>query len=261
MLIDENPDWNLLLFIYSSTLFLYVFHRFRGSLNVTGENLTQRIIWAKNHNKTLRIVLIASALFSFYAFLGLNCRQMLLLLPMVFIAGGYTLPLIKKGNERQRFRDIPRLKIFLITVVVSFITVWLPILSDSGFDEFFSKDAMLLLAERALFIFAITVPFDIRDMDFDRKFNLKTIPLLLGEKGAVRLSIIFILCFLALCFVHNYYGNLMESGFLSAMTLSAIFTIIVLSFTKRQRSEYFFSLLVEGTMLVQFLLVLFADLL
>jgi len=45
------------------------------------------------------------------------------------------------------------------------------------------------------------------------------------------------------------------------MTLSAIFTIIVLSFTKRQRSEYFFSLLVEGTMLVQFLLVLFADLL
>ena len=68
-------------------------------------------------------------------------------------------------------------------------------LKDQGFS-ISGMDTFLLISKRFLFIMAITLPFDIRDMYQDRKFHLKTIPVLMGEKRSLILCQMLLLVYI-----------------------------------------------------------------
>ena len=89
----------------------------------------------------------------------------------------YGLPIFKNGTVWFRLRDVPGLKIFLIASIWALVTQGLP--------DLMSRQTLnyLALFERFLFIFAITIPFDIRDLRFD-KFNLVTVPQYFGVRKA-----------------------------------------------------------------------------
>ena len=73
-----------------------------------------------------------------------------------------------------------------MALVWAFITVTLPLVEGRQF--LVPTDALLFL-ERSVFIFAITIPFDIRDLKVDQHIEVKTIPSAIGEQGAKRLAI------------------------------------------------------------------------
>ena len=58
-----------------------------------------------------------------------------------------------------------------------------------------------MLLERFLFVFAITIPFDIRDMEIDIKEGLKTIPVIMGKKKAMMIANILLVLFTMICLV------------------------------------------------------------
>ena len=68
----------------------------------------------------------------------------------------------------------------------------------------FRAEVAWLVAERALFIFSITLPFDIRDMERDRHSSIWTIPLAIGVEQTRRLAYVTLLAF-AVC-VGLHYG-------------------------------------------------------
>ena len=47
------------------------------------------------------------------------------------------------------------------------------------------REITILIAERFLFIGALTIPFDIRDLFEDRQSGLKTVPVVWGEKKSI----------------------------------------------------------------------------
>ena len=55
-----------------------------------------------------------------------------------------------------------------------------------------SQNIFLHLISRFLFVFAITIPFDIRDLEYDAG-KLRTIPLFFGEKKSKFLAVFLIL--------------------------------------------------------------------
>jgi len=199
------------------------------------------------------------------ALLILNFSSRLLwFIPVGIIAMSYTLAIIpgnvasaQADNKWIRLRDIPYLKVFLIVGVVTYVTTYLPHLYMDSHPDLLSPDFTLVVMGRALFIFAITLPFDIRDLNFDRETKLKTIPGKIGVKGTKKISA-FLLLGLITTEAARYFGYQSDGAISSALIVSAIIAIIFVRFSRPNGSEYFYSMALEGTMIIQFFLVVIA---
>lgn len=170
---------------------------------------------------------------------------------MAILSLGYVLPILGKG---QRLRDIGLLKIFLIAFVWAIITVVLPfsqIQNDFKNGLFLS----LLCIERMCFIFALCIPFDIRDMDWDSQTNVKTIPLSIGSEKAKIVGYIALIISLSMSYLLINTANYSKIQFLG-LAIVYLLTTLMLSKTHKNRSDYFFYGGVDGLILGQSLMII-----
>jgi hypothetical protein len=237
-LFGSSVDWSVLGFTYLSTLGLYAFHQVWGLNSLGLDQIFLRQKWAIANKSTLVwVAAVAGFIAAGCAFI-LPVKSFFLLIPFGIISVGYSAPIFLK----KRLRDIPSIKIFLISIVVAGVVVVLPgIQVEADYTELAG-----LFTIQSLFIFGITIPFDIRDMKVD-KTKLKTIPILFGERKAKQLAT----------------GSIWLSSLMAWHTLNSwvpfittgIVASIVVWFADSKRNEYYYSLLVEGTMIVQFVAV------
>lgn len=164
----------------------------------------------------------------------------------------YNLPFHGKRNQIFNLRQIPYLKTFLIAFVWSGLTIFLPAL-DSGISLFDSK-VILLFSERFLFIMAVAIPFDIRDMNEDLNSKLKTIPILISPRKAIFLSYMALIISFVISVYHYQAKN--NWFIMSGLFVSLIITIVILrsKFLKTTGQHYYH--LLDGTLLLQGSLVL-----
>ena len=67
----------------------------------------------------------------------------------------------------------------------SYVTVFLPAM-ELGLA--LDLRLFMIFIERSLFIFAITLPFDIRDMEIEKANGVKTIPAMIGAQNSIYLG-------------------------------------------------------------------------
>ena len=110
------------------------------------------------------------------------------------------------GDKKFGLRNIPGLKQFLITLVWTMSTVLLPLLEAQHHHMGIvnMRDATILVAKRFLFIGALTVPFDIRDLFQDRQTGLKNHPRNVRRKKC--LPIFARCCLQAILFCYSCSG-------------------------------------------------------
>jgi 4-hydroxybenzoate polyprenyltransferase len=197
----------------------------------------------------------AMVAFTILCFLGAlllaKLRVLITLAPIAAITIFYSLPVFKAERKLFRLREIPLLKIFLIAIVWSVATIMLPIIQSERHEN--TVHVLLMLIERFLFVFAITIPFDIRDIMADQKGGLRTIPTMLGEKRALRLANISMSCFLVLCFLH--YKAPMIRYMLPAFILSAFSSFYFLNNMQMRKYRYYHYVILDGTLILQGILV------
>jgi hypothetical protein len=235
----QTENTELSLFVFFSTLFAYNFMRLVRVHPMLLEGESSR------HNSIfkLRILLwvicILSGLISFYFFIDIYQPILSLLVAMAAISLAYALPVYKKGGEWLRLRDVPGVKIFLIAIVWSLVT--------EGFPALMSGDTIkvLPLIERFLFIFAITIPFDIRDLRFDDQ-DLSTIPQYFGVKNARRIGIVALL-FAELILAYRFFfmGDFNLLGII-AIYLTYELSAFLIYKSHPNQTERFVTLGVEG---------------
>ena len=174
------------------------------------------------------------------------------LAPIALITILYSLPVFGNRKTMFRIREIPYLKIFIIAFVWSFLTIILPVSRSS---QTFSKTLLvLMLLERFFFVFAITIPFDVRDMKEDKRAGIKTIPTLLNEKTSYILSCLALLIFVIISFIH--YQTWSARSFILPVGISAITTFVFLTVKRIRNLPYYYYGILDGTMLLQGLLFL-----
>ncbi|UTW63532.1 hypothetical protein KFE98_05100 [bacterium SCSIO 12741] len=241
----------VLAFIYCSTLFLYNTHRLVGLNQMDPGDVAPRHQWALDHPWVMRALVILPALGIPYFLYSTEVNFWWGLLVPALIALGYTVPIIRKKGKPYRLRDVPYAKIFLISFTVSYVTAILPLMNETG-DLWRNEVALGHALARAFFILAITIPFDIRDYKFDEPAKLQTLPLLFGIQRAKRLSLLALVFFAGISF-YLFEAN---ATITIAYLLSAIATAWIIEYCNENSSEYYYSLLIEGTMIIQFLLIL-----
>lgn len=234
-----------ILLVFSGTLAEYNFHRLFTILTIKNALESEKFRWVKNNLRIFYLIIFLSIIGLSWALLNTDSRLLFVLLPFALITLLYTFPLFT-----FRLRQIPYLKIFLIAVVWSGITTILPALDSNLF--IYSSNFILLFISRIIFIFAITIPFDIRDLETDKLVGLKTIPTLVTESSAILISQLSLILFIILSLV-LFKKHL---SFQLPLVISIVTTLFILSNKKLRSSKYYHYGFLDGCILLQGVLVI-----
>ena len=124
-------------------------------------------------------------------------------------------------------RKIPLLKVFYVGLTWALINAWL-ILPEFNWEIFWIS---------WLFISALVLPFDIRDMKSD---DVVTFPILIGVQKTKYLAylLVFVACLLSLIFL--------DIEFALSFLITTVFTFILIYFSENDNNGTYFSFWVES---------------
>lgn len=240
-------NW-LLGLIFFSTLFIYALHRIIGISKVAEFRNMERYAIIEKFRHHISFYALISGIGVAICFFKLALTIQLSLIIPGLISIGYVLPFL---SGKKRLRDLNHIKIFLIAIVWSWVTVFLPAL-ELGLTHTLSVSLMIF--ERAIFIFAITLPFDIRDLKVDSHSQVKTIPAAIGIQKTMLLATLSLTIAFVLSILNWKYGEY-DLNILIGMFLSMIATWFLIKQSDKIKHDYFFTGLVDGTMIFQFIFV------
>jgi 4-hydroxybenzoate polyprenyltransferase len=249
-----QPQWQpYLLLIFFATLFEYNRHRLVALITCNKEALnSEKNRWVRENQKKFYFLVFVSVAGFLAAVFSTKTEVLLTFLPLAILTFLYLVPGSENKNYFFKLREVPYLKIFLIAFVWSASTIILPVIQAG--EEIFNRQVLLLFSERFFFIFAIAIPFDIRDMKADRDAGLKTIPILIDQNKALVLSYLSLL----LCFLISFFHYQMQNEWfvIEALCISLITTYLFLKLQFfRNLNRYYYQIL-DGTLILQGVLVL-----
>ncbi len=200
------------------------------------------------------IITIISAILLLPLFFLVSRRSEILLILLSILSVGYGMPLFSSGKQKFGLRNIPGLKLLLIGVTWTLSVVLLPIIEAHQTEHIFisKTDILLLTAKRFLFITAMAIPFDIRDLFQDRKLGLKTIPVVFGEKNAYLLCQILLAGYLVLLFLFRNHGF---DNLFFALTLTTVLMGWLIFRSNFKKNEYYYFFYLDGVLILQFVLL------
>ena len=205
---------------------------------------TDRLHWFKNwffehKNKLIILVVLAIILLGYITFFSnFNLHSIIILFPFFFMTLFYVVPLFKIGKIEISFRNFPAIKIFSIVIAWVGITVFFP-LFEVGYQ--FNFNVYVEFVQRLLFLIALILPFDIRDVNVDSKL-LKTIPQLLGVTTSKIVGYVLLIVFVVLEFSKEENVN----SEIYSTVIIALVTIVFLRFSYPEKKRYYTSLWVEA---------------
>jgi len=252
-LIHAKCDKYVLGLLFCSTLALYNFSMFLSKPKHPEKSPFRRVRWIfANYRFMTTITLIAVVSIIPLAFFLAPASQVLMFFLGV-IAVAYNLPLFTMNEKRFGLRNIPGLKLFLIALIWSLSCVLLPII-ETGMP-IHASDTLVLIAKRFLFVAAITVPFDIRDLYQDRSHDLKTIPVMLGEKKAYLFCQVLLLIYISLLLL---FTRGIDADFVG-ITLTIFLTGWLIFKSNIRKNEYYYFFYLDGIMILQLVMVFVAN--
>lgn len=233
--------------VFFFTWSLYSAHRIFGFNKLSPRQHPGKYQFISLKKRLLVLSSIIGALLGILGLLFVSLKVILYFIPVFLISASYVLPVFGKG---RRLRDISWLKIFYISFCWSWTTVIIP---SQALDVSLGQ-SFLFFAEKFLFIFAITLPFDIVDMEIDRRQDVNTLPVLFGRNVAYLLS--FVALFIMwLVDLGMFLTDAISIGYLSGISFSIIIVSVLILVSRHTSDDYFYGGVLDGTMILQFTLV------
>lgn len=238
-----NYDENVLYFNFYAT--------------ITGYNFVKYFGIAKWHHRSLAKWLKIIQIFSLICFVllcyyGLQLQTKLLFIIGVFavITFLYAIPFLPKRlylDTQQNLRDISGLKVYVIALVWSGVTVLIPILNNNYVID---ADVIITLLQVFIFVIVLMLPFEIRDLRYD-SLKLATIP----QKVGVKLTKIAGIILLILFCVAEFFKAEITPSFYYSQILTSLILGLFLVFAHKKRSQYYASFFVESVPIIWLLLM------
>ena len=234
-LLFESRNCNVSQFVFFATICTYNFQRiFRRKKK---ENLVRKD-WLNQYKFFAYFLILVGGGMSLYFFRHFKFSTQL----AIIFSGALSIlyPFL--------LRKIPFIKIFLISFVWTISTMLLLVIEN---NTLISQDILLHLISRFLFVFAITIPFDIRDLKYDAQ-NLRTIPLFFGVLKSQFIAV-FALFFCGIIAVFQHLSNtLVFADLLALISLYFVSSILILK-SDEKKDEMYFSFWIESLSVLTYL--------
>ncbi|MEX0965647.1 MAG: UbiA family prenyltransferase [Bacteroidia bacterium] len=240
----QSTDVFYLMLLFGSILFIYNFDRIYSA---DTDIFTIRHIWLRKNSQVLRTIMFASVPLMAAGAWFLNTEALIVLAVLAFISVAYSIPIVKA--KTMRLKQIGLLKIFLIAFVWSTSTTIVPILNND--PEFINGEVFSLWSQHFLFIFALSLPFDIRDLHPDELAKVRTVPGRIGIRLTLLMALLMLILFAVLVvlqFGHEFF----------ALALPQIIAAVYLAIIKwkPKRPEQYYTFWLDGGVVVLPVLVL-----
>lgn len=234
--------------VFTATFLLYNFDSvlpYKMQQHVT---FSRRRAWVQTHRTQIIILMILASVLALYLFFRTYYHFNILLFGhLVVLSLLYSLPVVPLRGRFVPLRDIPLLKIFLIAYVWTSVTVWLPLAIVN--QNIAATTIWLLFSQRFTFVLTITIIFDIRDVERDKVTRTVTLPGTIGVKRAKYIAWLSLGLFCMLVALSPQESSRI------ALWFSALAAVWVVWRTHPAKSEYFFVVVADGLMFLQFLLL------
>ncbi|TYP96438.1 hypothetical protein C7447_1074 [Tenacibaculum adriaticum] len=225
-------------FIFYGTITGYNFIKYAGVAKLHHRSLTENL-------KIIQVFsLICFVLMLFYG-RQLKLNTLLFFIPFGVLTLLYAIPFLK--GLTKNLRNVASLKIMVIALVWAGTTVLLPVL-DAELP--INSKVVLQFIQRILFVIVLTLPFDIRDLQFDQK-QLQTLPQLLGVERAKKLGFIL----LAITMIIEFFIS-PNSNFKTTFLIVFFVLLVFLQRAKRKQTKYYTSFWVEAIPIFWYVLLL-----
>ena len=234
------------LLVFFATLFVYNFQRVFYKSPLDKSNSSIRRKWILKNKIAIKLLVIIGFVGIVIAFFFNSYKILFYLSPLLALSLFYFLPFIK-------LRKNPWLKLSTLVIVWTMVTAVVPILLSCS--QPFSGNNLLHIAVRFCFMMAICIPFDIRDLMIDKADSVSTIPQLLSENIARWIVFGFMFTYIILIILEYTSGVILLKVFIALM-ISALINAVLVLMSNSKRSEYFYVAGVDGTMILQGVLLI-----
>ena len=234
-------------FLFFSTLLVYSLHRIVGLQKAKGVRMTERYKIIERYKQHIVLYAVLSVLGCLYFFFQMQIKTQLFIVGLGLVSIAYVLPVFKG----KRLRDFNFVKVFVVALTWSAICCLMPLVNaghDIGWVHY------LYFAENIFFVFAITLPFDIRDMKLDDFVGVKTLVISLGKPK----SFLLVRFALGIAFLLSV-GLSVEKGDMSyaiSRFIIYLFLFFYVPRLKEEMNDYYFSGVLDGTLILGPLLLI-----
>jgi len=220
---------------FGATLFSYNLQRIHR-LSDFESTLSLRHKWLFKHHILLKILMFFGFLLALIIYF-LKCFDWFSF-PLLIGLSGITFLYAYRGKKRKRkpLRDMTFLKIHLIAITWVVVVFLWPAIDANALS--FSN--WMIVAGLYSYFIAITIPFDIRDLDYDMSTQ-GTIPQMIGVNKAKIVSVLLLV--LAACIFSFVIPQLHQNPFVYLVFIGHLLFIL---FTSKKQPDLYFSLGIDG---------------
>ncbi|RKE49272.1 hypothetical protein [Sphingobacterium detergens] len=252
-IIFERPiNWSIVLVEGTATLLLYNFSLWWSKPQNPKESKFARTRWIFNHEWVMWLNNVITLIILGYCLLHIHIYSFLFLGFIGILSLLYGMPLFTFHDRKVGLRQVPGAKIFHIALVWVCSSVVLPYveLLNIG-DRIDSWVLVALCVLKFIFLIICTLPFDIRDIQQDSYYHLRTLPNMLGEQKAKRLTYTLLLLHSLLILIAPYLLWIKLGLILTNILIYALLKLAVF----KTKDHYHYAYLLDGSLVLQFLIV------
>ncbi|NEQ49467.1 MAG: UbiA family prenyltransferase [Leptolyngbya sp. SIO3F4] len=253
-LYDLPLEWTgEIAFVLAGTLFLYPAHRVFGVHYIPPDERSERHCFAHTNRYVLGSISVLGALGAFIALRYIPPMRLSALVPFGIISMAYVFPMVYVRGRWIRLREVPYLKVVWIAATVSWLTAVFPFLGEAPVEALASN-----ALARFFFLVALTLPFDIRDYAADKRQGIQTLPVVWGIDRTRKVALLSNVCFTLVNLVAYLSLELFPLAVFLALWVSEIIADVFIQRSEPLKSEWFFAARVEGSIVIQCVLVTLA---
>lgn len=245
---DLDLNKELLLFTFFSTIIVYLFAvGYPNKKNINDQN--NRIAWISKNSNLVHSIMLVSTIACIILINYLDYKIEILILAAFALL--YNIRI--KGINFYGIRSIPLIKIVSIAFVWVMVCNIYPAMI---YKIEINSSEYIRIFFKFLWMIALTIPFDIRDIYVDQEQKLITVPSLMGEVNAYRLSY---LMFIAISVGHFFiFGSTTES---MIVLTSSLIAILLIHYSKSRKRDLDYLIKLDGLLILQFLIFYFINIL
>ncbi|MDV7140244.1 hypothetical protein R3X28_15240 [Maribacter sp. TH_r10] len=231
-LFNVQLESHLFYFVFFGTIINYNFIKY-------GIEAKKYILVGNRYHKNIQFFSFICFIMACYHGWFLSADTWLILFILAIFTGLYALPVLPRARN---LRSLGGLKIFIVALVWSGITVVLPLVE---IKMVLGWDVWVEVVQRILLVLVLLIPFEIRDLAYDQP-ELRTIPQRMGVTRTKVFGAFLVVMFFGLTYLKDLITEieLIAKGVLFLVLGGLMFV------TKRNQSIYFSSFWVEAVPLI-----------